>query len=123
MIGATARTDLSLWQIWHNRNRARGMWFDMALAQYGLFLPEVVVSRDIFRLIIVLMLGRGVMASGNWLDIEISLSYNVALDNGTMAINGVGRRTMEFLTGGDIVGINYEGLKKFAPQERGSDNA
>jgi len=120
---ATVRTDLSLWQIWHNRNEAKNRWFDIALVQYGLFLPEVVVSKDIFRLIIVLLLGKGVMASGNWLDIEISLSYNVVLDNGTMAINGVERRTVEFLTGGNIVGINYEGLKKFASQKGENSNA
>lgn len=125
-IKATVRTDLSLWQVWQNRNEARERWLDIAFVQYGWFLPEVVVSRSVYHLIIVLMAGKGIMASGNWLDIGMTLTYHVALDDETMMIKNVEEGTLEFLTGGKIVGINYKGLKKFASQEgrsEGGNNA
>lgn len=114
---ATVRADLSLWQIWQNRNEARERWFDIAFVQYGLFLPEVVVSKTIYHLIIVLMAGRGIIASGNWLDIGMVLTYHAALDDETMMLKSVGKETLEFLNGGEIVGINYDDLKKVVSQK------
>jgi len=119
---ATVRADLSLWQIWQNRNEARDRWFDIALVQYGFFLPEIVVSKVVYRLINVLLLGKGVMASGNWLDIGLTVFYSVALDDDVMMIKDVGGETSELLIGGRIVGIDYDGLKKFVPQ-KGESNA
>ena len=119
---ATVRADLSLWQIWQNRNEARDRWFDVAFVQYGFFLPEIVVSKVVYRLINVLLLGKGVMASGNWLDIGLTVFYSVALDDDVMMIKDVGGETSELLIGGRIVGIDYDGLKKFVPQ-KGESNA
>lgn len=122
-IMATVRTDLPLWQIWQNRNEARERWFDAAFVQYGLFLPEVVVSKTVYHLMVVLMVGKGVMALDNWLGVGITLTYHVALDDETMMIKNVEEGILEFLIGGEIVGINYEGLKKFASPKGENSNA
>lgn len=116
-IEAVVRGGLSLWQIKQNQKVAKQRWADIAFFQYGTIPAGIVVSKNVYRLILVLMLGRGIMASGNWLDIGVVLEYNAALDDDFMMVKDIKEEALEFLVGGDIVGINYDNLKKIVSQK------
>ena len=85
-----------LWHIYLNRERAIQAWFSSMINTFGVIPDEIVVSRLTHNLMFVYLRGRGIMAAGNWLGLELSVSYDPRYDVNDMML-------YDWFTGSEIV--------------------
>ena len=91
--------EISLFEVYWNREKAFGDWINLVVSQFGIIPDELIVGKDTYNLIFVYLCGKGQIASGNWMGLDLTISYDCRLKGDEAVL-------LDWETGLEIV---YEG--------------
>lgn len=87
---------ISLWEAYQNRERAAQDWFNFMISNFGVIPDEIIVDRATYQLIFAYLYARGTAASGNWLDLHFTISYDLRFGRNDVIL-------YDWITGAEIV--------------------
>ena len=67
---------MDLCEIYWNRKNAIQDWCNFMINTFGIIPDEIVVNRSVHDLMFIYLCARGTIAAGNWLGLELSVSYD-----------------------------------------------
>jgi len=65
-----------LWDVYQAREQAIEEWMSFMISSFGVLPEEIVVSRVTYNLMFSYLFARGMSAAGNWLGLNLTVSYD-----------------------------------------------